>query len=76
MRTEISARVASGRDEHFEIARRLRVKYGSERSLRTLDVLQLSVAVEPRVMSDAKSIAGEGPVEGFALPLEGIWAGL
>ena len=32
-------------DEHFEIARRLLVRYGSERSLRTLDELQLSVAV-------------------------------
>ena len=31
---------------------------------------------EPRMVSDAESIAGEGPVEGFVLPLERIWAGL
>lgn len=31
---------------------------------------------EPRVVNDADSIAGEGPVEGFVLPLVGIWAGL
>jgi Uma2 family endonuclease len=31
---------------------------------------------EPRLVSDAESIAGEGPVEGFVLPLEEIWAGL
>jgi predicted nucleic acid-binding protein len=37
--------MASVGDEHFEIARRLLVRYGSERSLRTLDALQLSVAV-------------------------------
>ena len=35
-------------DDHFEIARRLLIKYGSDRSLRTLDALQLSVAVELR----------------------------
>jgi hypothetical protein len=33
-------------------------------------------SAEPRLVSDAESIAGEGPVEGFVLPLEGIWAGL
>jgi hypothetical protein len=32
-------------DEHFEIARRLLVNHGIGRSLRTLDALQLSVAV-------------------------------
>jgi Uma2 family endonuclease len=31
---------------------------------------------EPRLVSDADNIAGEGPVEGFVLPLEEIWAGL
>ena len=31
-------------DEHFEIARRLPIRYGADRSLRTLDALQLSVA--------------------------------
>ncbi len=32
-------------DDHFEIARRLLIGYGADRSLRTLDALQLSVAV-------------------------------
>jgi predicted nucleic acid-binding protein len=32
-------------DDHFEIARRLLIRYGADRSLRTLDALQLSVAV-------------------------------
>jgi predicted nucleic acid-binding protein len=32
-------------DEHFEIARRLLIKYAPQRGLRTLDALQLSVAV-------------------------------
>ncbi len=36
--------MAASRDDHFEIARGLLVKYGGERSLRTLDALQLSVA--------------------------------
>jgi len=31
---------------------------------------------EPRLVSNAESIAGEGPVEGFVLPLGDIWAGL
>ncbi len=31
---------------------------------------------EPRPLTNAESIAGEGPVEGFALPLGEIWAGL
>jgi Uma2 family endonuclease len=31
---------------------------------------------EPRVVEGADSIAGEGPVEGFVLPLEDIWEGL
>ena len=31
---------------------------------------------EPRLVSDGESIAGEGPVEGFVLPLGDIWAGL
>jgi len=31
---------------------------------------------EPRVLSDAESIAGEGPVEGFVLQLGEIWEGL
>jgi Uma2 family endonuclease len=31
---------------------------------------------EPRVVTDANSIAGEGPVEGFLLQLEEIWEGL
>jgi len=31
---------------------------------------------EPRVVTNADSVAGEGPVEGFVLPLEDIWAGL
>jgi Uma2 family endonuclease len=31
---------------------------------------------EPRLVSDGESIAGEGPVEGFVLPLTEIWAGL
>jgi Uma2 family endonuclease len=31
---------------------------------------------EPRVVTNADSIAGEGPVEGFVLPLGEIWAGL
>jgi Uma2 family endonuclease len=31
---------------------------------------------EPRVIADAESIAGEGPVEGFVLPLTDIWEGL
>jgi Uma2 family endonuclease len=33
-------------------------------------------ASEPRVVTNAASIAGEGPVEGFVLPLGEIWAGL
>jgi predicted nucleic acid-binding protein len=32
-------------DDHFEIARRLLLRYGADRGLRTLDALQLSVAV-------------------------------
>lgn len=31
---------------------------------------------EPRLVADAESIAGEGPVEGFVLPLGEIWEGL
>lgn len=31
---------------------------------------------EPRLVTNAESIAGEGPVEGFVLPLEEIWADL
>jgi Uma2 family endonuclease len=31
---------------------------------------------EPRVVKDAESVAGEGPVEGFVLQLEEIWEGL
>jgi Uma2 family endonuclease len=31
---------------------------------------------EPRLVADAESIAGEGPVDGFILPLGVIWAGL
>ena len=31
---------------------------------------------EPRVIRDADSIDGEGPVQGFVLPLGEIWAGL
>jgi Uma2 family endonuclease len=31
---------------------------------------------EPRVVKDVESIAGEGPVDGFVLPLGDIWAGL
>ncbi len=31
---------------------------------------------EPQVIEDAESIAGEGPVEGFVLPLQEIWQGL
>jgi Uma2 family endonuclease len=31
---------------------------------------------EPRLVNNAESIAGEGPVEGFVLPLGEIWAGL
>jgi len=31
---------------------------------------------EPRVVTDAESIAGEGPLEGFVLPLGEIWEGL
>jgi len=31
---------------------------------------------EPRVVANADSIAGEGPVEGFVLPLGDIWTGL
>ena len=31
---------------------------------------------EPRLVTNADSIAGEGPVEGFVLPLSAIWAGL
>ena len=33
-------------------------------------------AEEPRVIENARSIAGEGPVEGFVLPLSEIWEGL
>jgi predicted nucleic acid-binding protein len=32
-------------DEHFAIARRLLIRYGTDQSLRTLDALQLSVAI-------------------------------
>jgi hypothetical protein len=32
-------------DDHFEIARRLLLRYAADRSLRTLDAPQLSVAV-------------------------------
>jgi Uma2 family endonuclease len=31
---------------------------------------------ETRVIADANSIAGEGPVEGFVMPLQEIWEGL
>jgi Uma2 family endonuclease len=31
---------------------------------------------EPRIVADAESIAGEGPIEGFVLQLEEIWEGL
>jgi Uma2 family endonuclease len=31
---------------------------------------------EPRLVADAESIAGEGPVDSFVLPLGAIWAGL
>ena len=31
---------------------------------------------QPRVVASVDSIAGEGPVEAFVLPLEEIWAGL
>jgi Uma2 family endonuclease len=31
---------------------------------------------EPRLMTNLESIAGEGPIEGFVLPLGEIWAGL
>jgi Uma2 family endonuclease len=31
---------------------------------------------EPRLVADSDSIAGEGPVEGFVLPLTKIWRGL
>lgn len=31
---------------------------------------------EPRLVTDAENLAGEGPVEGFVLPLADIWAGL
>jgi Uma2 family endonuclease len=31
---------------------------------------------EPRVVTNADNIAGEGPVDGFVLPLGPIWAGL
>ena len=31
---------------------------------------------EPLLVADAESIAGEGPIEGFVLPLGEIWAGL
>ena len=31
---------------------------------------------EPRIVAGADSIAGEGPVEGFVLPLDSIWMGL
>ena len=33
-------------------------------------------SAEPRVVTNADSIAGEGPVDGFVLPLGEIWAGL
>ena len=33
-------------------------------------------AAEPRVITNAESISGEGPVEGFVRPLPEIWAGL
>jgi Uma2 family endonuclease len=33
-------------------------------------------AAEPRLVENAESLAGEGPVEGFVLPLTEIWAGL
>jgi Uma2 family endonuclease len=35
-----------------------------------------SGTLEPRLVADAESIAGEGPVEGFVLPLGEIWEGL
>ncbi len=35
-----------------------------------------SGAADPRLLSNAESIAGEGPVEGFVLPLGEIWTGL
>jgi Uma2 family endonuclease len=31
---------------------------------------------EPRLVTDADSISGEGPVEGFVMPLREIWEGL
>lgn len=33
-------------------------------------------ASEPRVVADAEGIAGEGPIEGFVLPLGEVWEGL
>ena len=33
-------------------------------------------AAEPRVVADVDSLEGEGPVEGFVMPLDAIWAGL
>ena len=41
-------RMAAVSDQHFEAARRLLTKHGTERSLRTLDALQLSVAIRLR----------------------------
>jgi Uma2 family endonuclease len=35
-----------------------------------------SGSLEPRLVADAESIAGEGPVEGFVLQLGEIWEGL
>ncbi len=35
-----------------------------------------SGTAEPRLLTNAESVAGEGPVEGFVLPLGEIWAGL
>jgi len=37
---------------------------------------EASGSLEPRLVADTESIAGEGPVEGFVLQLGEIWEGL
>jgi hypothetical protein len=64
--------VAAVGDEHFEIARRLLMRHGASRSLRTLDALQLSVAVgfkraafSPIVVAADERLCEVAELEGF-----------
>jgi hypothetical protein len=66
--------VAGVDNEHFEIARGLLLKHGPLRSLRTLDALQLSVAIAlrragypPVVMASDQRLCRVAELEGFEI---------